>query len=195
VLNQVIRKGSSREALTAVQGQLAWWGLYPRAEIDGVWGPKTEAAVRQLQTNLSGAGFDPGAADGVWGPKTYVAYKAWIKSAADAKPAPAPSPAPAPAPAIGNFKHWAGQVLSAKSPYPSGGHVAEVQFLLNVVYGADRKRWVAVDGVYGPSTKASVQTFQRVYNVFFDPNISEDGVFGPATAKALDRVLRRKGVW
>jgi len=190
LLNQVIRKGSSAEAIVTMQGQLAWWGLYPKDQLDGLWGPNTEGAVRQLQTNLNNDGFDAGAVDGVWGPQTYGAYKAWVKSLASAPPDPAPAPAPS-----GGFSHWSGQVMAANKPYPTGNHVAEVQFCLNVVWGADRARWVAVDGVYGPATAQSVRSFQQVYNVFFDPNIDEDGVFGPATAGALETVLRRKGVW
>ena len=179
ILDQVIRRGSSVEAVKAVQGQLAFWGLYPSNEIDGDYGPKTEAAVRQLQTNVGVA------SDGIWGPKTHAAFKAAIAALANAQP---PKPK-------SHYRHYDGAVLTTKLRKTKRNDVAEVQFLLNLNNGSDHAHWVNVDGLFGPATSAEVQRFQKIYNIFWEPSIDQDGMFGPKTAAALEKILVKKGIW
>ncbi|WP_052737838.1 peptidoglycan-binding protein [Bacillus sp. SA1-12] len=44
---------------------------------------------------------------------------------------------------------------------------------------------VAVDGIYGPQTKAAVTKFQQRY-----PEIGDDGIYGPITRELMDKVLK-----
>lgn len=47
---------------------------------DGIWGPKSQAAlietIRTMQIALRGMAFNPGVSDGIWGPNTNRAYEA-----------------------------------------------------------------------------------------------------------------------
>ncbi len=59
----MLRNGSSGEAVEALQQKLAGKGFDPGAA-DGIFGPRTEAALRQYQESI---GLD---VDGIAGPKT-----------------------------------------------------------------------------------------------------------------------------
>jgi len=66
----------------------------------------------------------------------------------------------------------------------SGTDVEEVQIYLvrgGYLHKADRTHPKAIDGSFGPGTKAGVQHFQR------DNHMTADGVVGPATIAALRR--------
>ncbi|MBT8213728.1 MAG: peptidoglycan-binding protein [Acidimicrobiia bacterium] len=85
----MLRNGSSGDEVMALQKSLAAMGINP-GPADGIFGPKTAAAVKQFQEK---AGLD---ADGIAGPKTMAAMaeakgggaKAMIADrAAEAKPA------------------------------------------------------------------------------------------------------------
>lgn len=181
-LDQVIRRGSPVELVKEVQKILVQWSLYPSAEIDGNYGPKTELGVKHLQTKIR---IHHKSRDGIWGPQTYAAYKEWGDKLQEI----------APEPQLGGYKHYRGSVLSTKYRNIKRDDVAEIQFLLNFNNGNQTQHWLDVDGKYGNFTAAEVQRFQKVYNIFFDPNISVDGEFGPQTANALALVLRKKGIW
>lgn len=64
----LLKKGSQDEAVTRLQEGLQQLGYDPGA-IDGIFGPKTESAVKEFQTNNGLA------ADGVVGPKTWTALE------------------------------------------------------------------------------------------------------------------------
>lgn len=91
--DKVINEDSHASDIRELQKLLAFWGLYPADEIDGIWGDMTEGGVVKLQKNLNAAGHDAGTADGVWGPKTNAAYKSWILSL-NTEPTPEPEPEP-----------------------------------------------------------------------------------------------------
>ncbi|MBT8212503.1 MAG: peptidoglycan-binding protein [Acidimicrobiia bacterium] len=63
----MLRNGSSGEEVMALQKSLAAMGLNP-GPADGIFGPKTEAAVKAFQEK---AGL---AADGIAGPNTMAAF-------------------------------------------------------------------------------------------------------------------------
>lgn len=62
----MLKQGSKGEAVTALQKKLAAQGINP-GPVDGVFGPKTEAAVKRYQER-SGL-----TSDGIAGPKTLAA--------------------------------------------------------------------------------------------------------------------------
>jgi peptidoglycan hydrolase-like protein with peptidoglycan-binding domain len=64
-----VKRGDRGEAVSAVQHRLAWEGFF-EGDLDGVFGDRTEAAVRQFQ-NERGI-----AEDGAIGPKTWAALVA-----------------------------------------------------------------------------------------------------------------------
>lgn len=57
----------------------------------------------------------------------------------------------------------------------SGDEVADLQALLNAMYGAD----LEIDGVFGAKTEAAVKTFQKAHGLY------ADGIVGPKTWAAL----------
>jgi peptidoglycan hydrolase-like protein with peptidoglycan-binding domain len=64
----LLKKGSKGEAVTRLQQGLYQLGYYPGA-VDGIFGPNTERAVKEFQTNNGLA------ADGIVGPKTWTALE------------------------------------------------------------------------------------------------------------------------
>ena len=63
----MLRNGSQGEEVTALQKSLMAMGINP-GSTDGVFGPKTEAAVKQAQERCGVA------ADGIWGPGSQAAF-------------------------------------------------------------------------------------------------------------------------
>lgn len=86
-----LARGSSGPQVEVLQKALAALGVNP-GPIDGVFGPKTEAAVQRFQKR---AGLE---ADGIAGPKTMGAIEAMQKAGTNvARPKPAAAPKPVPA--------------------------------------------------------------------------------------------------
>lgn len=183
-LDQVIYKNSHKVHIREVQKLLAFWGLYPKNQIDGIYGPKTEAGVKQLQVNIKSAGIAL-VADGVWGPKTYAAFKKWLAQQA------APPTPPIPPAQHSHYKHQKGRILQRGV---KGADVSEWQFLMNVSNGSDRAHWVTVDGDFGPQTERATIRFQQIYSTFFK-KIDVDGKVGPQTLAAMEHVLHEKDIW
>lgn len=79
----LLRKGSRGSDVTAMQQWLADNG-YDVGTVDGIFGPKTLAAVKEAQTALGVS------SDGIWGPKTQAAADSFVSTA---DPAADPDPA------------------------------------------------------------------------------------------------------
>jgi peptidoglycan hydrolase-like protein with peptidoglycan-binding domain len=126
---------------------------------DGVFGPQTEAAVRQWQANLQLS------ADGVWGPQTEQATHDLFVFLSNLQ-AVAPSN-----PFFNALNDARSQVLRTGS---TGGSVKILQVgLTGKGYG------LVGDGVFGPATYDAVRRFQS------DNGLQVDGIVGPQTWEAL----------
>lgn len=87
----VLRRGDKNQAVRELQEALKELGHDP-GPIDGIFGERTEAAVKAFQKAARIA------VDGVVGPQTWGAIEAALAARQEAKPAPKPEPKPAPAP-------------------------------------------------------------------------------------------------
>jgi len=146
--------------------------LIPRiANEDGVFGPDTDAAVRQFQRT-----FNLGA-DGVIGPATWNRItQLWVGvtrlselNAEGERYTIGPNP-----PNV---------VLRRGS---SGNNVRELQWLLNMIaeYYQSVPGGFAIDGNFGPITENAVREFQRTFG------LNPDGIVGPMTWNRLYEVYR-----
>ncbi len=63
----MLKNGSSGDEVTALQKSLMAMGMNP-GTVDGVFGPMTEAAVKQCQERCGVT------ADGIWGPASQAAF-------------------------------------------------------------------------------------------------------------------------
>jgi len=144
---RVLRMGHNGADVKDLQVKLTKLG-FPLVA-DGQFGAATDKAVRAFQKQF-GMGVD-----GAVGPITWAAINLRVWSSA-----PAPTPPPAPKP----------------TPYPTlrvgaSGQMVKVAQLRLAWHGLK----LAVDGKFGPSTKANVVTFQKA------KRLTADGVVGPAT--------------
>jgi len=156
-------RGSNVELIQSLLNALAdKYPFIPKVAQDGVFGPLTQAQVQAFQRQF---GLAP---DGVVGPVTWNA----IMNALYGQGATPPPPPPATPP-------YPGYPLSEGSV---GQSVKVVQAALNTLADTNSSiPRVAVDGVFGPLTRASVIAAQRLLGLM------QDGVVGPATWAALVR--------
>lgn len=125
---------------------------------DGVAGPATKEAIKRYQTFLRGYGY-AGAIDGIWGNGTQEAHGRYY-TAYHAPAAPTQN----------------GRPVVAKGS--TGQAVKDLQWTLNTRYPAYSK--LAVDGVFGAGTEATLREFQR------RAGLVVDGIAGPAVYKYLN---------
>ena len=148
-----------------VQEALHIYGISP-GSIDGVYGPRTEQAVREFQASRGLA------VDGIVGPDTTRAlWGVWITDC-DGKPC-----CPGSEKQTDSFE--IGRLLRIQSPFIRGDDVEDVQDAL-AVNGYPPGM---IDGIYGPRTHGAVIAFQQ------SRGLTVDGIVGPNTAAALG------GVW
>lgn len=164
--SNVYRRGSSGLIVREIQFFLDFFAKYnsslKRVNIDGIFGPKTEEAVKEFQRLY---GLTP---DGIVGRNTWnmftIAYRDFLSSLPEG-------------------------YLTFEDPlYPgyfitsgtSGEIVRTVQsFLRRIALNDNRVPLIAADGVYGPRTAAAVRAFQGISGI---PQIGE---VGPLTWTAL----------
>ena len=129
---------------------------------DGIFGPRTEAAVRQWQANLGLT------ADGVWGPRTEQATHDLFVFLSNISAVQEVAPSNAFFDAVNDARK---QVLRSGS---TGGAVKILQTALNGIGYP-----LVGDGIFGGRTDTAVRRFQH------DRGLSVDGVVGPQTWNAL----------
>jgi peptidoglycan hydrolase-like protein with peptidoglycan-binding domain len=130
--------------------------------VDGVFGPKTEAAVKAWQAD------NDLHVDGIVGPST------WKQMNSSPTPAPAPAATPAPAPQAPQTAPVAPQ----SHPYP--GEVIKFRSdNKEAVKLVQAKVGTKVDGDFGPATRQKVRDWQSANG------LRADGLVGPKTWKAM----------
>jgi peptidoglycan hydrolase-like protein with peptidoglycan-binding domain len=132
----LLKRGSQGHPVPALQYLLRARGHL--VTVDGIFGPKTEAAVEDFQA------ADQIRVDGIVGPQT-----------------------------------WGAMIIVVASG-STGDAVRGVQeaFQFRNLSG-DPSRGLAVDGIFGPKTRAAVRGFQQALG------IAVDGIAGPVTWRAL----------
>jgi peptidoglycan hydrolase-like protein with peptidoglycan-binding domain len=167
-----LQVGSTGENVFLIQTYLrAIHGRFPNIPLiaaDGVFGPRTEAAVIAFQREF---GLAP---DGVVGSATWSRINEVFASFINGGTPPRPPGVTVPGP-------YPGTALRVGS---RGNDVVTVQRALNDIAA----RFPAIpalnpDGSFGPLTQASVMAFQRIFG------LNPDGVVGPLTWGMLVRVL------
>jgi peptidoglycan hydrolase-like protein with peptidoglycan-binding domain len=138
----VLANGHASDDVRKLQEKLKAHGFDP-GEVDGIFGPKTEAAVRAFQ---QARGIE---VDGIVGPITWGK----LNEAPPAAPAPAPGPAPG--------TDGSGPLLKKGL---RGGPVRELQDRLRAL-GFDPG---ATDGDFGPNTEGAVKAFQAAKGLEVD---------------------------
>jgi peptidoglycan hydrolase-like protein with peptidoglycan-binding domain len=171
--NVTLKEGSRGENVKTLQKSLEKLGFELGSQ-DGVFGPKTEQAVKRFQSkhNLE--------ADGIVGPKTREALEKALDRAAKPKPTPQQGDSFEPgkdkwkdAPALADVK--SGKVHLSQGM--EGGSVRHVQKLLGI----------DTDGKFGPGTKKAVADFQRQHNLDAGSGM---GSVGPKTLAAMEKAAR-----
>lgn len=149
------RNGSTGEKVRQIQQIVG-------VPVDGIFGPRTEAAVRQWQANLKVN------ADGVWGPQTEEATNNLFAFLANLPVVEEVNPNNEFLAALNDARQ---QVLRQGS---SGGAVKIMQAGLN-----GKGYPLVADGIFGPATDRAVRRFQS------DRGLVADGICGPQTWGAL----------
>jgi len=144
-----------------IQQALVEKGFSP-GSIDGIYGPKTEAAVKRFQQSKSLA------VDGIVGPSTAKALTGKWVTDCNGKPFPPGSESP-----LNSFE--LNRLLEMTSPYMRGDDVSDVQDALQLASFSPG----ASDGIYGPRTQGAVEAFQK------DRGLTVDGIVGPKTCNEL----------
>lgn len=137
----LLRRGSTGTAVREWQRILVGAGLLGAADMDGIFGPKTEAATREFQQALRVA------ADGIVGPETWDATRRlldWLAGGGAAAP---------------GIPAFPGTVRLGSR----GTAVRQVQQRLR-----DRGWTITVDGVFGSGTDQVVRAFQREKGLVVD---------------------------
>ncbi|MEU1895995.1 peptidoglycan-binding protein [Streptomyces pristinaespiralis] len=151
-------------------------GYAPPLDVDGVFGPLTEAGVKWLQTKV-GVG-----ADGLWGPATEAAYVAHTGGSANADGG------------LTTIRSVTAQQYAVNGL----GHTPKLD--VDGLFGPRTEagvKWLQTkvgvdpDGLWGPATEAAYDRYEG------GAGLTVDGTFGPATVTALQYAIGASadGVW
>jgi len=165
---ETLYRGDAGYQVRYLQDFLNWYGDYG-LDVDGSFGPATEAAVMDYQhyTGLPDV-------DGIFGPQSRA-----MASQTKKKPK---SP----------YQKWWGKypVLPSRGYFIKGdGYDTYISFKNQIQYIQDFLNWAInskldIDGCYGPATVKAVKAFQKLVN------IKQDGSYGQQTltaAKAFEK--------
>jgi peptidoglycan hydrolase-like protein with peptidoglycan-binding domain len=151
-------------------------GYSPQLDVDGVFGPKTEAGVKWLQAKVGVS------ADGLWGPATEAAFVAYTGGTANADGG------------LSTIRSVRAQQYAVNDL----GYTPKLD--LDGVFGPKTEagvKWlqakvgVSADGLWGPATEAAYNRYSG------GAGLAVDGDFGPATITALQYAIgvTADGVW
>lgn len=152
-----------------LQDFLNWYGNYG-LDVDGSFGPATEAAVIDFQRNT---GLE---VDGIFGPASRTTAEYTKK-----KPS--------------GIQYWTGKypVIPGRGYYLKGdGYDTYTSFRNQIKYIQEYMNWainskLEVDGCYGPVTVKAVKAFQKAVN------ITQDGSYGQETLSKARSFAKKVG--
>lgn len=156
-----LRLGSSGDTVEQVQFWLNTVADYvpsiPKVNVDGIFGPATQTAVRAFQTHYSLT------VDGIVGRVTWdTLYNEYQSIQADIAP-----------PGVTQPGQYPGTPLRVGA---RGNEVKQMQFYLRIIARSNRNiPSINADGIFGSATEAAVRAFQNGYG------LNVDGVVGPLT--------------
>ena len=161
VSDPTIKLGARGAAVKTAQERLNAHGAALRLVVDGIFGPKTDAAVRAFQkaSKLT--------VDGIVGPNTWKALKAAPKPLSTGRP------------------FTSRRLLKLANPMMKGADVKGVQgYLIRKGYSCGRS---GADGVYGPATADAVRRYQTKRLPRYIRGANQwDGIVGPRTWALID---------
>lgn len=191
----IIRRGDRGDDVVKLQTALVRAGYDP-GKIDGVFGPKTEEAVKRFQRAMSLT------VDGIVGSRTWAALAPYMGNYPTYPDTPYPPYTP---PYYPPYPDQPGFVVLRRGD--RGPNVIRLQTALTTA-GYDVG---AIDGIFGTRTQAAVERFERVFGLPVDgvvdsavwerlnpfilepnPNILRRGSVG-TKVEALQRALLRAG--
>ena len=153
--SNLLRQGSTGSEVRLAQYLLRVISVYyqqvPPIEVDGIFGPATENAVRAFQ-RMQGL-----SADGIIGPLTWEALYDVFLGIAET---------------TGLGVAYPGTPLRSGS---RGDNVLLIQDYLNTIARAYPLPLITADGIFGPATQNAVRAFPRLFG------LTEDGIVGPRT--------------
>ena len=134
----------------------------PEIAVDGIYGPKTEAAVKAVQ------GIYGLTQSGITNEETYAVlydlYRGYINSLPNSQ-------------FVGTARPFPGFPIATGQ---RNEYVRALQTYLNVIAGTyDEIPEIAVDGIFGPATENAVRAFQRLVG------LTPDGIVGLKTWEAI----------
>ena len=190
--------GSKGDEVRELQQALIDLG-YLKGTADGIFGNKTEIAVRKFQkaNKLS--------VDGLAGSSTRQLILSKVgskKSTATATPAPAATPTPAPSASVSSSGNQSASSFGSSSASSAGQETSSLFGTYAVIsYGSKGDRVKSLqqalitlgflkgtpDGVFGSKTKKAVKAFQK------SKKLTADGVAGKKTLAAIQSALSGNG--
>ncbi|MGN9865908.1 peptidoglycan recognition protein family protein [Bacillus swezeyi] len=159
----ILKKGSAGSKVKALQKRLIAAGFsLPKYGADGSYGNETVQAVKSLQKK---AGI---AVDGIYGPATEKALQA-IEAKKKKSSYKLPS-----------------DIYKVKNPMMKGTAVRQIQEALSALhfYPNRNAKNHGIDGYYGPDTADAVRRFQLMHG------LSADGIYGPKTKAKIESLLK-----
>ena len=166
IFSETLRRGSRGNDVRAIQYFLNFLGFFndrlPQIKVDGVFGPATENAVRQFQSQY-GLTVDGIVGRGTWN-AIVDAYYSTLNSLPD------------------EYRSYSsllypGYTLTTGT---SGNVVTQIQTFLRVIAQNNKAvPLITVDGIFGPATKSAVIAVQKL------AGIPQNGVVGPLTWNAI----------
>ena len=166
VFSAVLRRGDRGSDVKLVQYYLEFLGYFnaelPEVAVDGIFGPKTEEAVRAFQDYYGLT------VDGLVGRQTWYALQDVYFSTLDSLPE--------------EYRSYSSLLYPGYTLIvgTSGKVVTQIQtYLRTIARNNTDVPLITVDGIYGNQTKAAVQAVQRLNN------LPQSGVVGPLTWNAI----------
>lgn len=170
-----LRRGNHGGQVKKLQDALVKLHYMSRGEIGngyGVFGPRTERALKTFQRDHRDGNGRPLAADGIYGPLTRGAMRRALQRGGDN-----PSKVFAPTAFLKRGDH--------------NNQVKKLQDALVKLHYMKRGEIGGGYGMFGPKTERALKAFQRDHRDANGQPLAADGIYGPKTRRAMRKDLRQ----